>query len=156
MNAMTPIRPFTLLDVGRRINALSVQQGAIDLAQMELEEKTPAYIASEAAMRFVLDEGEKAAQLALAMQPQTLADAAVQAGILFEAVALVRACDLESQLRSGDLERDLAAFERALARIALVVASAAGIDLNEIGQSDLAQRIDRHAPQFMADEYVQL
>jgi hypothetical protein len=77
------------------------------------------------------------------MQARTLADAAVQLGVLFDAREAY-IIDPRSHVQSGDLMQDLARFERVLASVNLAVAGAARIELDEICEPELTTRSVGH------------
>ena len=93
-----------------------------------------------------LYEIEAWTQLALSCPVVTLEDAAIQLGLTFEQLFKIEACDLESQVNTGDLERNLHRLLRALGGIAICVSSAADVDLTQVGEEGLVDRIEMNLP----------
>lgn len=84
--------------------------------------------AAEIALGSALYEMKAWTRLALSRPAVTLEDAAIQLGLTFAELFEIDACDLEQQLKSGDLERDLGRLLQAVGGIALCVARHAGVD----------------------------
>jgi hypothetical protein len=119
---------ISFLDIGRRLNSIDLEYGTLEEAQMAMPEGSEEYSAAHARLVALTDEQTALQDLALVMQPKTLSDAAVQLGILTDAVTEICVPDLGSLLQSGDLANELAKLRRVLAGITPVVAAVAGLD----------------------------
>ena len=143
---MTAIHaPVSFFEIGRRINGIGVEYRNVEKDQMALPEDSEQYNSAHAKLVNLLDEQMALQDLALAMQAKSLVDAAVQLGVLFDALE-AHIIDPRNYVQSGDLMQDLAKFERALASAALAVADAARIDLDEICEPELMTRIGNEWP----------
>jgi hypothetical protein len=126
---MTTLPPLSLVGIGRYLRAAwdrySMHDSAYVAADLDSSEKH----AAEVEMRWSLNEIVAWQSLAMAHRPKTLADAAAQLGILFDLVANIDASDLGEQVKEGTLKVDLETAKRAIAGLAVMVASMAGVDL---------------------------
>jgi hypothetical protein len=131
---------FSIMDIGRRINAASIENNRLDAVQRGLDQHSAERRAARVRQDVLLSERLALQDLADTLQPKTLAEAAVQIGLLFYSMA--RAID------TADIEEEGAAvkFEQAIGRIARTVADAAGVDLSQFGETDLLPLMDQRAP----------
>jgi hypothetical protein len=79
-------------------------------------------------------------RLSVLLEPKTLPDAVVQTGLLFYSMDAVLDTDDIEEMRAG-VER----IERAIARIARIMAREVGVDLTQFGETDLVSMIDHRA-----------
>ena len=130
----------SILDIGRRINSLSV-------AYNELDETRPVGLDSIAAdrretqMSILLDEQVLLQQLTMALRPQTLAEAAVQLAILFY--------NMDYEMDTDDVDKLHEGFrkiQRTTVGAVRAVAAAAGIDLTQFAAHDLISLMDARCP----------
>jgi hypothetical protein len=137
--------PVSFLEIGRRINGIGVEYRNVEEDQIALPEDSEQYTSAHVKMINLLDEQMALQDLALATQAKSLADAAVQLGVVFDLLD-AHIIDPRNYVQSGDLMQDLARFERALASAMLAVADAARIELNEICDPELMTRIRKEWP----------
>lgn len=137
---------FALLDVARELHAVGQEHDEADEAEMASPEGSLEQDIAHKNLMYALDQDAALHDLGLSIRPNTLSEAAVQLSILFSAISRVGDSDLASQLRAGDLERDLTIFRRVIGGLARVVSTAAGIDLGKTGPIDAVSLIDHHCP----------
>jgi hypothetical protein len=136
--------PFSILDIGRRINSLSVAYGKLDDDDsaddgiQPSDEHRPEPVQSKVRrcrqdqMNFLLAEMTLLRDLALIPQPQTLVEAAVQLALLFT--------NMGYELDTDDVEEMRTGFKKAYrttAGLARAVAATASVDLAEFGETDM-------------------
>jgi hypothetical protein len=147
----TPMTAYSILDIGRRIHTLSIAYSELDdadsVATRQTDERRSVEFkilrARQARMTNLLTEMILLRDLALVPQSKTLAEAAVQLGLLFHSIGV--------ELDTDDLEEMRAGFKkayRAVAGLARAVATAAGVDLTEFGELDLVSLMDVIAPEI--------
>jgi hypothetical protein len=132
---------FSIMDVGRRLNAASIEGNRLDKAQTGLDRHSTEYRKSQVRQDVLLDERLALQDLAITLQPTTLPEAAVQIGLLFYSVV--------SAIDGGEIQEEGGAaqkIEQAIGRIARTVADAAGVDLAQFGETDLLHLMDMRAP----------
>lgn len=141
----TTTAPFSLEEIGHQIREGSDRYGVLDEQSLAALD-TPGQCKAEAELQWALSELMAWHQLALTRLPRSLADASVQVAELFELVARINHSDIASQLRTGTLEEDLKTVERVLAGLAVVVAAVARVDLLQVCEGGILDRLARHAP----------
>jgi hypothetical protein len=140
----------SILDIGRRINSLSVAYGELDdddSTDRQTDEHRSVHFKirhrRQARMNNLLTEMSLLRDLALVPQPQTLVEAAVQLGLLFNSMGY--------ELDTDDVEEMRAGFKKAyrtVAGLARAVAAAAGVDLTQFGELDVVSLMDTHCPEI--------
>lgn len=106
---------------------------------------------AEAAMDSLSDEMRAWVRLGLACSPETLEDAAIQLGLLFDFFADIAENDLADQLKTRRLERGLHDIQRILSGITVCVARQGGVDLDQVGEEGLLSRVQARVPLPMAN-----
>jgi hypothetical protein len=134
-----PLTPLTMLEIGQRMRDASKRHDGITALP-------PKQAAIQAELGWALDELRVWEKLALAQRPVSLTDAAVLLGVLFDFTARINDLDLESQLSTGALQASLATIERELAGLAVVVSAVAGVDLADVAEGGLPERLGRCVP----------
>ena len=146
----TPLAPLTLLEIGQRMREASKRCDAAsdrqDSVGHGITALPPQQAAIQAELSWALDELRAWEKLALAQRPVSLTDAAVLLGVLFDFTARIKALDLESQLSTGALQASLATIERELAGLAVAVSAVAGVDLADVAEGGLPERLGRRVP----------
>jgi hypothetical protein len=137
--------PVSFFEIGRRINGVGVEYRNVEQDYIALPEDSEQYNLAQAKLINLLDEQMALQDLALTMQAKSLADAAVQLGVVFDLLE-ADIIDPRNHVQSGDLMQDLAKFERALASATLAVADAARIELDEICEPELMTRVSNEWP----------
>jgi hypothetical protein len=150
---MSSTDAFSILDIGRRINSLSVAYCELDHddSAEETGESAPPSAQSaknrarrccrQTRMKILLSEMLLLRDLALVPQPKTLVEAAVQLALLFNSMGY--------ELDTDDVEEMRAGFKkahRATAGLARAVAAAAGVDLTQFGELDMVALMDSYCP----------
>jgi hypothetical protein len=152
--------PFSVLDIGRRINSLSVAYGQLDDDETadETGEAAPPLVQSaayrvrrcrQAQMNFLLKEMTLLRDLALVPQPKTLVEAAVQLALLFTNMGYELDTDDVEEMRTGSKKA-----HRTTAGLARAVAAAASVDLAEFGETDMVSLMDEKCPKPAQDEQI--
>jgi hypothetical protein len=140
----------SFVDIGRRINSICIEYGAVEEAQRAMPEASEQYGIALDRLVTLLDEQTALQDLALVMQANTLTDAAVQLAIVFDTLAEVCFSTPCGRLQSGDPASALAKLQRAWAAITLVVADAAGLKLDQVGEPNLMTRLTHHCQALAA------
>lgn len=143
----TPTAPgeITFRQIGQRCRAIwETQQPEIEQRIGNSVESSSERNQAEGDQRRLLKEELALQSLSLTMAPRSLEDAAVLAGCIFTVLERVAACDLDSQLRTGDLGRDLRAVEAAVARLTSVLCRLGGVDPADAGCLDMAGLLILH------------
>jgi hypothetical protein len=143
--------PFSILDIGRRINSLSVaycelddDDSADDGNQPSDEHRSVHFKIRrrrQARMNNLLTEMSLLRDLALVPQPKTLVEAAVQLALLFDGMMVLVDEDDVEEMRTG-----LKKAHRAVAGLARAVAAAADVDLTQFGELDTVSLMDSYCP----------
>jgi hypothetical protein len=146
---MSTTDAFSILDIGRRLNSLSV-------AYCDLDDDDPDIQSSDehrsvhfkirrrrqARMNNLLTEMSLLRDLALIYRsPKTLVEAAVQLALLFNSIGY--------EVDTDDLEEMRTGFKKAhrtTAGLARVVAAAAGVDLTQFSEFDTVSLMDTYCP----------
>lgn len=140
--AMTSIPDANfLVHIGRRIHRLGTQCDRVDRMQSNLPEDSAQYQAAHATYLCLLCEQTALEDLALAMQPRTLADAAVLLGIMFEVISEICIVDQDGLQESGERTQELIKLQKALAHVTVLVAEAAGVELTKTGDPSLPAKL---------------
>ncbi|HVY15953.1 MAG TPA: hypothetical protein VHB27_12050 [Rhodopila sp.] len=128
-----PIRKAAL-----RLNAAAVERYRLEnnVDQLVLK-STPA---KQAASR-LLDECCALEDLIIASSPTSLTEAAIQGAVLFYGIG--RMLDEDDAFY---LKRDLRKVQLSLGGIVRALVAETRLDLNQIGETDLARYLDAHAP----------
>jgi hypothetical protein len=138
--------PFSILDIGDRINSIGV-------AYDELDETQPAdrdsimYDRHETKMRILLDETMALQHLVVALRPKTLAEAAVQLAILFH--DMFSDCDSDNV---QELQASIEKIKRVTAGAIRVVATDAGIDVSQFAPPCLGRLMEAVCPEQPDDQ----
>jgi len=133
---------FSILDIARRINAASVEYDIVDTAQYALSDLSAEYRKGKVKMDRLLDERLALQDLAISLHPKTLAEAAVQLGLLFYGMDTALDTDDIDEMRA-----EVKKIERTTAGIVRVMASAANVDLAHFGGLDLVRIMDLRSPE---------
>jgi hypothetical protein len=146
--------PFSILDIGRRINSLSLaycdlDDGGPDIQPSDEHRSVHFKIRRrrQARMNNLLTEMSLLRDLALIPQPKTLVEAAVQLGLLFNS--------MEYELDTDDVEEMRTGFNKAyrtVAGLARAVAAAAGVDLTQFSELDTVSLMDSYCPPEPAEQ----
>jgi hypothetical protein len=143
---------LSIVDIARQMRAASERQGACDRRTVDRSLDEDARNAAKLDRDRALNEVIAWQDSALSRRPQSLADAAAQIGILFDFVSSgIVAVDPGSRPKSAELHAKLEVVERALAGIAVTVTTAAVVDLAEIGEIYLEERVAEYAPSSAAE-----
>jgi hypothetical protein len=140
----------SFVDIGRRINSICIEYGAVEEAQRAMPEASEQYCIAHDRLVTLLDEQVALQDLALVMQANTLTDAAVQLAIMFDTLEEVCFPNLFGGLQSGDPASTAAKLQRAWAAITLVVADTAGLKLDQVGEPNLITRLTQHCQALAA------
>jgi hypothetical protein len=143
----TCAQSLSILDTARQMRHASDRHIAGDARAADRSLDKVRSRAAEINRDLTLSEVIAWRDVVLSSQPQSLADAAAQIGILFDFVSSgLVASDPGGQPKSAELHAALEMVERLLAGLALAVSAAACVDLAEIGEKGLANRIAAYAP----------
>lgn len=134
---MPVLTPVSVLDLARQLPALMEQHDTLDEQSIPFAEGTTEYFTLCRAMDGVLARIYATEDMILATPAVTLADAA---GQLLMAAAKVR-----HAMQIQDPYKVLEQVERALHGVMFVVATAAGVDLDDLGLEHLAPYVVRPA-----------
>jgi hypothetical protein len=145
---MSTTDAFSILDIGRRLNSLSVAYCDLDDDDPDIQpsdEHRSVHFKirrrRQARMNNLLTEMSLLRDLALVPQPKTLVEAAVQLGLLFNSMGY--------ELDTDDVEEMRTCFKkahRAVAGLARAVAAAADVDLTQFGELDVVSLMDSYCP----------
>lgn len=130
-----------IVHIGRRIHRLGTQCERVDRIKSNLPECSPQYQTAHATYLCLLCEQTALEDLALAMQPRTLAEAAVLLGIIFEIVSEICTVEQENLQELDERIQELVKLEKALAHVTVIVAEAAGVELTKTGDPSLPDKL---------------
>jgi len=92
-------------------------------------------------MTWTLAEIDALTDLALATRPASLADATVTTAVLLNRLGIVNTFEVESQVRTGELQQELARIERVIAAVLLTMMRATGLPWDALPNPDIRRRI---------------
>jgi hypothetical protein len=138
---------FSIPDIGRRINAASVESNVLGKAKVDMPEHSLEYRHADVRSEALLDERIALQDLAIVLQPKTLVDAAVQLGLLFYSMDSATDTDDVEEMR-----RAVKKIERTIVGIARVVAREVGVDLTQFGETDLVSMMNSRCPETVSAE----
>lgn len=133
--------PSFLVHIARRIHRLGVQSDRVDQIRSNLAEASTQYWAAHDRYLSLVCEQIALEDLALAMPPRTLADAAVQLAIMFEVLSEICTLDQDSLQKSDERAQELTNLKKALGQVTVIVAEAAGVELTKIGDPSLPAKL---------------
>jgi hypothetical protein len=136
-----------ILDIARRLNAVSDAYSQADDAKGALTEHTRDYRELENRLECMFAERLALQNLFPVLEPRTLAETAVYAAMAFYVI--------DYDIDSDDLEEMRTAFkktERALVRITRQLAIEAGVDLSQFGETDLLSMMQFRCPEMVEGE----
>lgn len=138
---------LNILDIARRLNAVSAEFGRADNAQGKLRPDSKEHHEAQTRLDLMFDERLALQNLFFVLHPRTLAETAVYAAMVFYAI--------DYDIGSDDVEEMRAAYkktERAMVVIARQLAITAGVDLAEFGETDLLRMMNWRCPEMVEGE----
>lgn len=137
---------ITFLDIGRRLRVLGEEYDENQRRSAASVENSIEHHRSKGIETLNLAEDLALQNLALAMEPKTLQDAAVQMGCFFLAVQRMSWSDLPTQAKNGELQMEMEIAERVVAGVTSVLCREAGVDPNDTGSCELSRILAAHCP----------
>jgi hypothetical protein len=139
-----------MTEIGRRLHVAADQHHEWDTRSVNSFRDSREDRQAEAAMKLLLEEGSALQSVVLSMEPKTLKDAAVHAGVLFLLLHGLRInCDPEDGLA---LVRGVKIAERAIACLASTICRLAEVDPADAGDPCLSRLLARHSPSHVGVE----
>jgi hypothetical protein len=132
---------LNILDIARRLNAVSAAFGRADEASGEMDKLSGEYRDLEARMDVMFDERITLQNLFGILRPRSIAETAVYAAMAFYIIDYDIGSDNVEEMRTAYKKT-----ERAMVVIARQLAIEAGLDLAEFGETDLLNMMDSRCP----------